>query len=307
VLTIVGGTGRCGSTPVAEIVARHPATGFVSNLDDKLALLDLSGRWNGRLFRRSSARDPKLLPFRDRSRLLERGRARIAPSEAWTILDRHVMPSFSLPCRDLVASDLTPWLANRLHGFIDKRMAAQQASHFVLHLTGWPRTGLLQAAYPDARVVNVVRDGRAVANSWLHMGWWDGYQGPSKWYLGPLSDEHQEEWEASGRSFVVLAGLGWKRLMDASDAARAAAPAGQWLDVRYEDLVADPRGQAKAILEFLGLEWTPEYEKGFSRCVFTASRVEAFRRDIDPANLTLLDRSLAGHLERWGYAMTRTS
>jgi len=301
VLALVTGTGRCGSTPVAEIIARHPAAGFVSNVDDKLALLNLSGRWNNTLFRHSPARDPRLRPFRDRTRLLEAGRVRVAPSEAWNVLDRHVLAGFSAPCRDLLAADLTPWLETRLRAFFDRRLAAQRVSHFVVHLTGWPRTGLFQAAYPDARVVNVIRDGRAVANSWLQMGWWDGFRGPSAWYLGPLPDAYQAEWEAGGRSFVLLAGLGWKLLMDAFDTARAAAPPGQWLDIRYEDLIADPRGQAKTILEFLGLDWTPEFDAGFRRCAFSAGRVDAFRRDLGPERVDALEHSLARHLRAWGY------
>ena len=30
------GTGRCGSTPIVEVVSRHGEVGFVSNVDDKL-------------------------------------------------------------------------------------------------------------------------------------------------------------------------------------------------------------------------------------------------------------------------------
>ena len=300
-LVLVVGSGRCGSTPVAEIVARHPEVGFISNLDDKLALLDFDGRWNPALFRRSAARDHRLLPFRDRGRLFEWGRLRISPSEAWNLLDRQVLPFFSTPCRDLLAADLTPWLEQRLRRFVERRLDAQRTPHLVLHLTGWPRTGLIQAAFPDARVVHVVRDGRAVAASWLRMGWWDGYQGPSKWYLGPLPDAYQREWETSGRSFPLLAGLGWKVLMNAFAAARTAAPDDQWRDLRYEDLVADPRAQAKGLLEFLDLDWTPDFDRGFARCRFEASRVDAFRRDLDARSLELLDASLARHLNRWGY------
>ena len=47
-LAVVAGTGRCGSTLVQELLCRHPATGFVSGLDDKLPKLNLTGRWNGR-------------------------------------------------------------------------------------------------------------------------------------------------------------------------------------------------------------------------------------------------------------------
>ena len=300
-LFFVVGTGRCGSTVVTELLARHPDVGFVSNLDDKLSQLDLSGRWNSALFRRAGPRDPGLLPFRDRRRLLERGRARVAPSEGWDVLARQISPVISHTYRDLVASDLTPWLATRLRQFFERRMAAQRRSTFVHHLTGWPRAGLLQAAFPDARFINVVRDGRAVANSWLHMRWWSGYQGPSRWYLGPLPAAYAREFDTSGGSYVLLAGLAWKLLMDAFDRARAAVPASQWLDVRIEDVNADPRGQFATMLKFVELDWTDKFEAGFARHRFAADRTDAFRRDIDQRNLVLLEHSLRGHLEAWGY------
>ncbi len=300
-LVFVVGSGRCGSTLVAELVARHPSVGFVSNLDDKLSRLDLDGRWNNSLFRRAAPRDPRLLPFRDRRRLLERGRLRIAPSEGWELLDRQISPIFSKPCRDLLASDLTPWLRRRVEAFFGDRAEAQGSPVFMHHLTGWPRSGLLRATFPDARFVHVVRDGRAVANSWLQMGWWDGYQGPSRWYLGPLPPEYAAEWDASGRSFVVLAGLGWKMLMDAFAAARAEVPTGQWLDVRYEDLLAEPRGRTEAILRFLDLEWTEDFDRGFSRHVFQRHRGEAFRRDLGAEGVRQLDRVLAQPLDAYGY------
>jgi hypothetical protein len=300
-LGFVIGTGRCGSTLVQEVLARHPQVGFVSNLDDKLPILDLGGRWNNFLLRRAAPRDPRLGPFEDRPRLLERGRLRVAPSEGWQVLERQVSPILATPNRDLVASDATPWLEARLRGFFQRRMAAQRRPVFLHHVTGWPRAGLLHAVFPQARFIHVLRDGRAVANSWLQTSWWTGYQGPSRWYLGPLPERYATEWEAAGPSFVLLAGLGWKLLLDAFEAAHAAIPSSQWLEVRYEDLLADPRGQIAVMLDFLGLQWTTSFEAGFSRFVFETRRRDAFRRDLDTDNLTLLEHSLAGHLRAYGY------
>jgi hypothetical protein len=302
-LGFVIGTGRCGSTLVQEVLARHPEVGFVSNLEDKLPVPDLCGRWNNRLLRRAAPRDPRFGPFRDRPRLIERGRLRIAPSEGWQVLARQVSPILVTPDRDLLASDLTPWLDRRLRRFFERRMAAQGRRVLLHHVTGWPRARLLQAAFPQARFIHVVRDGRAVANSWLQTSWWTGYQGPERWYLGPLPAPYATEWEAADGSFVVLAGLGWKLLVDAFGEARAAIPASQWLEVRYEDVLADPRGQVTAMLEFLGLGWTPTFEAGFSRYTFATGRREAFRRDLDPGQLALLENSLAEHLQRHGYAV----
>jgi hypothetical protein len=300
-LGFVIGTGRCGSTLVHEVLARHPEVGFVSNLDDKFSTLDLDGRWNNALLRRAAPRDPRFGPFRDRPRLVERGRLRVAPSEGWQVLERQVSPIFSRSHRDLLASDATPWLEARLRRFFERRMAAQARPVFLHHVTGWPRAGLLHAVFPEARFIHVVRDGRAVANSLLQTSWWTGGKGPSNWDFGPLPEPYAKEWEASGQSYVLLAGLSWKLLLDAFETARAAIPRSQWLEVRYEDVLTDPRGQIAAILEFLGLQWTSDFEAGFSRYVFETGRREAFRRDLDADNLALLEQSLAGHLKAYRY------
>ncbi|GIV00045.1 MAG: hypothetical protein KatS3mg014_1660 [Actinomycetota bacterium] len=46
------GTGRCGSTLIHDLVARHPDVGFLSNLDDRLGRALFGGRWNSPLYRR---------------------------------------------------------------------------------------------------------------------------------------------------------------------------------------------------------------------------------------------------------------
>ncbi|MFI6760017.1 sulfotransferase family protein [Micromonospora sp. NPDC050417] len=303
-LSLVVGTGRCGSTLVQELLSRHPGVGFVSGLDDKLSRLNPKGRFNGTLYRRSAPRPVGMTSLRHSRRLLERGRLRVAPSEAYHLLDRQVLAGFSRPCRDLLAEDLTPFVARRLRAFFDQRIARQGCEQLIQHVTGWPRTGLLHAAYPDLRVVNVVRDGRAVANSWLQMGWWDGWRGPDNWIYGPLPADLREEWAESGRSFQVLAALGWKMLMEAFTEARLRHPGDQWLDVRYEDLVAQPREQVARMLDFLGLEWSPAFEKGFARYDFPPGRAAAYRDELTPVQLGAMERVLEKPLAEWGYAIS---
>jgi hypothetical protein len=300
-LVVIFGTGRCGSTPITEVICRHRDVGFVSNLDDKLPQLNLKGTWNNVLHRLSPPRDPKMRPLRDRTSLVEWGRFRIAPSEAWNVLDRQIAPVMSTPFRDLLAEDCTPWLTRRLHDFFERRMAAQHRHTFVQHLTGWPRAGFIRAAFPDARFIHVVRDGRAVANSWLQMGWWRGYGGPTAWHLGQLPKDYADEWERSDRSFVVLAGLGWKLLIEAFERARAEVPPGQWMQVRYEDVIADPRRHVGAMLDFVGLQWTADFERQFVGYPFVGGRVEGFRRDLDADSLAALERTIASTLRSVGY------
>jgi len=282
------GTGRCGSTLVHDVLARHPGVGSLLNVEDRLGS-QVSGRWGQAIYRR--------LPVR----FTEKGRARLAPSEGYEILERRVSPVLSRPVRDLVADDATPWLSERVRDFFD-RLGAARRSPVVLHkFTGWPRARFLHAVLPSARFVHVVRDGRAVANSLLQMPWWRGYEGPEAWGWGPLPDLDEKEWEASGRSFPVLAALQWRLLMDAFEDAQAEVPAELWHEVRFEEFVDAPREQTRSLLEFAGLTWTDAFERNFRHHRFRTARKDAYLRDLGRRDLEDVEGVLADRLERLGY------
>ncbi len=283
------GTGRCGSTLVHDLLARHPDVGFISNLDDRLRRPLAGGRWNNLLYR---AVPPALT---------RKGRVRFAPSEGYRILGRRVSPALVAPCRDLVAADATPWLSGRVAAFFRRQAELQRRPLFLHKFTGWPRVGLLEAALPGSRYVHVVRDGRAVASSLVQMPWWGGYGGPGRWSFGPLPARYAAEWEASGRSFPVLAGIQWKLLIDAFEAAKDGIPPERWLEVRYEDLLSDPRGCLEAILAFLGLPWTRGFERQLGRYTFARDRAEAYRTELTAEDIRSLDAILGEHLLRFGY------
>lgn len=288
-LHMVLGTGRCGSTLVHEVLARHDDVGFMTNIDDRAGRVAVVERLNGPLYRR-------LPPSATR-----KGRVRFAPSEGYGALTREVGPMLEAPVRDLTSADVSPWLADRFRRFFTSRAEAQDRRVFLHKFTGWPRAGFVHAVFPEARFVHVVRDGRAVANSWLQMPWWLGHLGPTGWHFGPLPADYEAEWQASGRSFVLLAGLAWKLLIDAFEEARAVIPSAQWLDVRYEDVVADPQGRMGEMLDFLELPRSSAFDRQLARYHFGAGRTDAYRADLGPADNALLDASLAGHLARYHY------
>lgn len=281
------GTGRCGSTLVHEVLARHSGTGFVTNLDD-LGLLR-SRRSHHQLWRQ--------LP----GSVTEKGRARFAPSEGYRALQREVSPTIVDPARDLTSDDATPWLRSRMRGFVESRAHLAGAPVFLHKFTGWPRSGFLDECFPDALFVEVVRDGRAVANSWLQMPWWRGHRGEMQWHFGPLPPDLHEVWMSRGRSFPVLAALGWRTLMEAYERARASIGPSRWLTVRYEDLVAAPTERLAEMVTFVGCDWTPRFSAAVSRYQFTASRAEAFRRDLRASDVEAMESAIGSLLGRYGY------
>lgn len=299
-LVFLLGTGRCGSTLLEEVLARHPDMGFISNVDAYLAMLGPKGRWNNLLYHRT----PDILSQRDRLGRFHTLQKRLhyGPSEAWSLLFNEVSPTVVAPFRDLTEDDVTPWLRRRFERFYGERMLAQKKPFFLHKYTGWPRARFLHSIFPRAKFVHVVRDGRAVASSLLQMPWWRGYLGPSEWRFGPLGEAYEQEWEKSGRSFVALAGIEWKIMIDAFDAAKRAVPSGAWLDIRYEDLVEKPQENVGRVVRFLGLPWSAEFDTRFSKHVFSSHRRQGYLNDLSPSQVDLLDQLLSDHLRDLGYS-----
>jgi hypothetical protein len=102
---------------------------------------------------------------------------------------------------------------------------------YALHLP------VVAAAFAEARFVHVIRDGRDVAVS-----------------LRPL-------WFAPGQDMTSLANE-WSRHVLAARAAGAELGA-RYLEVRYEDLVRDPRGELSRVTDLLDLPFAPEMLRYF--------------------------------------------
>ncbi|MDQ3533869.1 MAG: sulfotransferase [Actinomycetota bacterium] len=282
---------------VSEVLVRHPDIGFISNVDAYLPF-NARGRWNSSLYRRT----PPQLGQRDRMGLqLIQKRMHFGPSEAYNRFSREVSPLVSRPWRDLTAEDASPWLAARFRAFFEERAEAQRKPAFLHKFTGWPRTGFIHEVIPDAKFLHVVRDGRAVASSLIQRPHWHGYLGPWGWGHGPLPEEYQKEWESSGYSFVGLAALDWKLMMDAFVEAKKRIPPQLWMEMRYEDFIEQPRQRTQNILDFMGVPWTGKFEGAFRKYSFSKSRKTGYRRDLTPQQLELVQTLLEDHLSRFGY------
>lgn len=284
------GVGRSGSSIFFQLLARHPQVSWLSRVSD----LTPGRSWVNRLVMRGLD-SPALFGWLTRY---------ADPSEAYGWWDRRY-PGFSRPCRDLVAADVTALARTRIIRSLAANLTPRRTRALV-KITGWPRTGFLYEIFPDARFIHVLRDGRPVASSFLNVDWWLGWRGPTNWLWGDLSAEHEAEWEAHDRSFIALAGIQWKLLMDAMERARAALPPGRFLDIRYEDLCADPVTVYRRATEFAGLSWTPGFERTVRRAGLRSEN-EKWRRDFSPAQQRTLEAVLGPYLERYGYPLSHSA
>ncbi|HET6945926.1 MAG TPA: sulfotransferase [Gaiellaceae bacterium] len=165
--------------------------------------------------------------------------------------------------------------------------------------TAYVLAGALEA-YPRARAVHVIRDGRDVVCSLLERGWLragrtggddaqQAYGAHARFWVEP---ERREEFEAA--SEARRAAWAWRRYVSA---ARAAPE--RTVELRYEALVGDPHGEADRVADALGAA-SEALRRAFSE-VHGAS-VGRWRRDLTAEQVADVEAEAGALLDDLGYA-----
>jgi hypothetical protein len=220
------------------------------------------------------------------------------PAEQWRFWEHHAR-GFSEPCRDLRRDDVRPVEARRVANTLAE-LVTRKRNRLLIKLTGWPRIGYLSEIFPDALFIHVYRDGRAVVNSLLEVDFWNGWRGPRHWRWGELTNEQRAEWLRHDRSFVALAAIEWKILMDAFETAKAGIAASQLMEVRYEDFTVDPESLFVEMLRFTGLDPSPRFLETVRRFDIQSANFK-WKEQLTSAQQAILEDCLGEYLGRYGY------
>jgi hypothetical protein len=204
---------RSGSTFLSNLLCGSPEVGIAPE-----------SRFLERLW--TSSREPWIRDEKELRSALDRGVFReprfaawgIAPEEAWDRL---------LPRLPLSIAELARWF---IHTYCDRRFPASTIRGMKTQGDWYARRiGVLRSLFPEAKVVMLLRDGRAV-----------------------FASCKQARYSGSGRRFETnpwREAFAWQRVFASFARHRDENHA---LLVRYEDLVLEPRAALRAILLFLG-------------------------------------------------------
>jgi hypothetical protein len=132
---------------------------------------------------------------------------------------------------------------------------------------------VLLRLFPDAQIVNLVRDGRDCLASLLDVPWYsrDVYY-----------------WVAE-----------WAAAIDAGTRAAARLPAGSFHQLRYEDLVASPEAQLRRLCEFLGETYDPAMAEPNRLAPEIVPRNRSWHRRTHAPVTTERIGAWTGRLEAW--------
>lgn len=278
------GAGRSGSSIFHRMFCTHSDVAWLS-------------KWHARYY--SNLEIIKYLSYLGDIPIFgSRIRQLVDPSECYELWDR-VCPGFGTPCRDLGEEDVTVNNKKKIRELFS-RIVSNKKSRVLIKITGWPRIGFIREIFPDAKFIHVVRDGRAVTNSTMNVDFWWGWRGPSNWRWGELTPQDFDDWEKHNRSFVALAGIQWRILMNAMILAKTKADDKNFLEIRYEDLCRNPGESFKMVTNFCELDWTTGFERNL-QSFSLGSQDYKWKEQFTESQRTVLEDVLKDHLKLFGY------
>jgi hypothetical protein len=236
---LVVGSGRSGTTVLYEILAGHPDLGWISNVADRrpefptTSLLTRLHPWTV----------GKRLPF-----------GRLIPSEAYGLWNfcRPVDPQHDHPLTEQDASESE---VSRTRRLVDQHMRFHGRGRFLNKNTrNTRRLRYLNRIFPDALFVHVLRDPRAVVSSMSRVAFWR--QMPV-WCRDGATPARVT---AEGGDHVALAAELWKAEVACALDHSGVIPGNRYLELRYEDFMADPVTVLQALCRFAGLPWCRPFE-----------------------------------------------
>jgi hypothetical protein len=150
---------------------------------------------------------------------------------------------------------------------------------------------VLRAAFPDARLLQIIRDGRDVVADMVNdqrcLAWFrPGMDNVDEVFPNPFfgvdTGEERAHWHSAGPT--VKCALRWRGTVRLSARLHADTPADQLRTVRFEDMVADPAGTLAQISDYLrhplakgGLTVRPG-DIGRGRAALTAKQIGVVER-----------------------------
>jgi hypothetical protein len=152
----------------------------------------------------------------------------------------------------LLNEKATPDEARHIRSFLNKQVKYQGRKRLIMKFTGPARLEYLTSIFPDALIVNVVREPVATVRSWLEVGFWQRMGIDKLWWRGAYTPEEIAYSETIKDKPALITALQYKKLMETTQAEIKKLGLNVY-ECRYEDFVKDPKVFIYKMMEFMQL------------------------------------------------------
>lgn len=267
---LIVGCGRSGTTLLYQILCGHPDLAWFSTY---------TSRWPNLPQLAALSRAYPILRGR---RIAPRGLP--LPSEGYPIWDLLRPPELRQTQQPLTEDDVAMGEQDRIRIAISRHLRYQGGRRFINKNTrNIRRLRYLNALLPEALFVHITRDPRATAASLLKVPWWRDLP---VWCFGGMTPR---QWVSAGNPEEAMAAEVWRQELEIALAHKQFIPTSRYLQLRYEDLTADPEATLRQVLDFIALDWSPRFEQFFQSFDVRDSNVK-FGTQLTKAQIRVIER-----------------
>lgn len=240
------GAGRSGTTLLYKMLCLHPDVAWISNYVDrvpKITCLSLFNRVCG-IYKRHCRFMWFTKDFNAYGKRRFLMRLFPMPVEGESVYDHCGIPVF--PDKSWCISE--PQKKCLIDAFEKIRLFQDCKMLLSKRTANNRRIPKLLEAFPRAKFIHVIRDGRAVANSLLKVDWWLDHK---VWWW------HQKtprQWESTGREPVEMAARNWVEEIREIEIGFKSVPDDQIFEVRYEHLPSNRVDILRRTVQFMELD-----------------------------------------------------
>lgn len=245
------GAGRSGTTLLQKVLALHPEIGSTTNYHRHLP------DWLSGVLLRSIRRFPKL----KKSMWFKEGGNAYFIDRPWIIRifpapveDEGMYRACGMPIASNEGCQLSAEVLTCLRRRFERMGRFMGAKVFIdKRIANIRRLPWLKAAFPDARFLHLIRDGREVAHSLATVSWW-----PERvvWWAGAKP----AELEMRGMHALEICARNWVEDIRAVQRGLTGIEKDKVREIRYESLLERPVDEIRKVLSFLQLEMPRELE-----------------------------------------------
>ncbi len=255
---IIIGSGRSGTTVMAEIISQHEDLAWHSNYQELFVFTPLIN-YVRHFFNNKFWRFKKFYTYVGTSKdTRQKNRSKFDlflfnPVEHYNFWEYITGKRVDFSRGFLLEEKASQQEVKRIRSFLSRQVKYQGKKRLIMKFTGPARLEYLTSIFPDALVVNVIREPVATVRSWLEVDFWQRMGIDKLWWRGAYTREELAYAETIKDKPALITAFQYKKLMETTR--HEIDKLGLTVyECRYEDFIKDPETFIYKMMEFMQLQ-----------------------------------------------------
>lgn len=155
--------------------------------------------------------------------------------------------------RNARPEDVNDEEVQKIRSVVEEMCKINGTNVFLSKYTDFPRIQLMKKVFPEAKFIHLVRDGRAVANSYnqkIQKGEFQTSKEEMNW-VSAWDENRQKNYLENHRHPLAFTLYQWMFFVDQILEELKTIPQDDFITVKYSDLIKDTKGEVEKIMSFI--------------------------------------------------------